>query len=738
MTDPAKDASEPPAEGYPRWTRWAAVSVSVLAVSSLGVGRAAWAQQAKAPDDSARAQAEVVAPKPEPSAAVPAAAPTAASTAVTLPPQPATSAARARATRRGPPVWTLEIVAPKPLDELLRNYLDLSRFQSQAQAASAADADDGPDDAASASAAAQGGSASAPATAPTAAPAATTGASTTTPAQTNTAQPTRSLGDTSVISRSELRRLVAAAPDQARALIEAEGYFTADIKVSLSEEVPGQPMVARLEVIPGPKASVRQVQMIFEGTLDERLSKGDPDAVALAARLDKDWALPKGASFRQVQWSAAKNGALATLRAEGYPAAVWSGTAATVDATAQTARLYVVADSGPAFSYGAMQVDGLNYQPASAVLNLADFGPGDPYRESELLDFQERIQKLNLFESVFVSIDDNPAVAAATPVTVQVRELPLQQATLGVGVSSDTGPRISLEHLHRLLWGKPWQAKSTVQLGRDESRLQTDLTSHPTPGRKRWLTSVQFAREIDDDDAVTLSQRLRFGQLDEDDKIERTTYVEYQRAKVSSKQGEMLSDATAFTGTRQYLWRDIDSQVLPTRGLTANVAVGPGYSFSKSGDNGVFGRAYGRLTWYKPLPGRWYATLRSEAGAVLAADQVGIPDTLLFRAGGDESVRGYGYRTLGVERNGVTLGGRALVTGSVEVARPILAKLPELWGAVFVDVGDAAARWSDISLKKGYGVGVRYRSPVGPLRLDLAYGHDVKEFRVHFSVGIAL
>ena len=78
----------------------------------------------------------------------------------------------------------------------------------------------------------------------------------------------------------------------------------------------------------------------------------------------------------------------------------------------------MVADSGPAFSYGDLRVEGLKHQPESAIRNLMSFRVGDPYRERQVLDFQERVQKLNLFESVFVSIDDNPAVAAATPVTV--------------------------------------------------------------------------------------------------------------------------------------------------------------------------------------------------------------------------------------------------------------------------------------------------------------------------------
>ncbi|MEO8312502.1 MAG: BamA/TamA family outer membrane protein, partial [Caldimonas sp.] len=108
-----------------------------------------------------------------------------------------------------------------------------------------------------------------------------------------------------------------------------------------------------------------------------------------------------------------------------------------------------------------------------------------------------------------------------------------------------------------------------------------------------------------------------------------------------------------------------------------------------------------------------------------------------FRAGGDNSVRGYGYRTLGPTINGAVVGGRVLMTGSVELEHALLDRLPALLGAVFVDAGNAADRWNRLHPVFGYGVGLHYRSPVGPLRLDLAYGQDVRQLRLHLSVGVA-
>jgi translocation and assembly module TamA len=355
-----------------------------------------------------------------------------------------------------------------------------------------------------------------------------------------------------------------------------------------------------------------------------------------------------------------------------------------------------------------------------------------------LLDWQERIQKLNLFDNVFVAATLDPTQAASSPVVVQVHELPMQVATAGIGISSDTGPRVTGEHLYRNVWGLDWQGKTTLQLGRTNSNGQIDLTSHPWPGRVRGLMSAQASYVVDDDKAVATSQRWRVGRLREGERLERTDYFELQHAKVTSSADVVVSSASALSFTSQWIFRDVDNQILPTKGTTSMAQLTGGRSYSTLEESGYFGRAYARVTGYAPLPWHWYLSLRGEAGQIFARDVVSVPDTLLFRAGGDDSVRGYAYRSLGVISDGVTVGGRSMATSSVELAHPLLARMPSLWGAVFVDAGDVANRWGSLQPQLGYGAGIRWRSPVGPLRLDVAYGTKVEQWRVHFSVGISL
>ena len=111
-----------------------------------------------------------------------------------------------------------------------------------------------------------------------------------------------------------------------------------------------------------------------------------------------------------------------------------------------------------------------------------------------------------------------------------------------------------------------------------------------------------------------------------------------------------------------------------------------------------------------------------------------IPEDFLFRAGGSRSNRGYAYQSLGVQEGNAIVGGRYLATGTLEYVH----WLNERWGAaVFTDVGDAADSIKEWEPLKSYGVGARFRTPAGPLAIDLAYADRDRKFRLAFSVTIA-
>lgn len=548
--------------------------------------------------------------------------------------------------------------------------------------------------------------------------------------------------DTAVVPRSELVRLRQAAPAQARALLETVGHFSARVTTTAHDNDSGSPRKTpviglRLLVEPGPLTQVRQVRLEFEGALFLAAESGDAPAMALVERVRRRWSLGPGEVYTQDGWSDAKGAVLALLRAEGYATAAWSGTVAQVDAAGGAARLFLVVDSGPLYRFGEVRFEGLDHVRADAVEALRPFDTGQPLREQALLDYQDRLVKSALFDTVAIHLEPDPAQADAMPIVVRVRERSLQQATFGIGVSDNTGPRLTLEHLHQRALGFGWQARSKLQLARLNRHASIDLTSHPHPGPYRNVVSAAAGRtEASGLDVSTQSARL--GRSKDDERIERLYYVEWQRTRTrDTDDGRVTGDTSAVSLNYQWVWRQLDHPLLPTRGTSLSLDTAVGRSYATVQRGGPFGRVTGRLTHYLTLGESWYGTARIQLGHVLARDDVAVPYTLLFRTGGDDTVRGYPYQGIGPsDAGGNAIGGRVLGVGSVELARPFLRRMPALWGAVFVDAGDAATRWNALDPALGYGVGVRWRSPVGALRVDLAYGQRLHGMRLHFSVGL--
>jgi translocation and assembly module TamA len=540
----------------------------------------------------------------------------------------------------------------------------------------------------------------------------------------------RMAGD-EAIDDSEWTRLIDAAPAQARELLQTEGYFEPTMQLTRDSRL----RRVKLVLEPGPRSSISKVTLEVEGEL-EQSAGGDEYARNVLADWRKNWKLPVGTPFRNPAWSEAKAAALARLRSAGYASAVWSGTAADVDTGTHEVRLFLVADSGPLYRFGSLQVEGLVVHEADTVGHLAALAVGTPVSESLLLDYQERLQKSGLFDSATVTLDPDPEKAGAARIIVRLKESPLQVWTFGVGVSANTGPRASVEHVYRRVFGQPLTAHNKIVWGGQEQSWTGELSTHPGEGQYRELLGGSVDRLKSSSDIV-LSQQIRLGRTQDTQRIERLYYVQGERSARKTLGDQIITNTIAVSVNYAGVWRQLDSVILPTEGFSVSAQGGLGRSHGSDAATGLYTRLYGRLTGYLPVGNSWYGQARIEFGQVIKRDSVAVPESQLFRAGGDDSVRGYGYRDLGPVVDGAVSGGTALVTTSVELARPVSASLPSLWGAVFVDAGNAANGLRDFKAAVGTGIGLRWRSPVGPLRLDLAYGREVRKFRLHFSVGIA-
>jgi translocation and assembly module TamA len=531
------------------------------------------------------------------------------------------------------------------------------------------------------------------------------------------------LGDPAM-SPEQFRILSGKTRDRIAELMATQGYYSPRILSSLEQTPEG--WAARFSVEPGEPTLVRGVELRFSG----EIADGSPENRARIEKLRETWPLPDGRIFRQEDWEAAKRTVLQEVSRYRYPAAKIAASRATVDPEARQARLEVEVDSGPPFTFGGLEISGLRRYPASVVERLNPIRPGSPYSRDKLLDYQGLLQDTRYFGAVTVSAEADPAHSLIVPVRVEVVEAPSRKLGFGAGFSTNTGVRGQVTYQDFNLRGLGWRLDSLVRLETKRQTLSGDLHFPLTAaGHRNSLTAA--AERTDVEGEITEKYALGAKRTRVRGTIETVLSAQYQteRQGVAGAAGETRQALTA-----NYSWtaRRTDSLLYPTRGYTLNAQVGSGVRALLSDQD--FVRAYGKLAVFFPVDKVTTLILRGELGAVAAPARRGIPSEFLFRAGGDQSVRGYAYQSLGVREGDAVVGGRCLAAGSVELVR----WFSDQWGgAVFYDVGDAADTWNSLDPASGYGLGLRWRSPVGPLNLDAAYGRRTEEFRLHFSVGFA-
>jgi translocation and assembly module TamA len=540
---------------------------------------------------------------------------------------------------------------------------------------------------------------------------------------------------------SELQRLLGAADANARNLLGTLGYFAPTITVELTDtpESRDAPRTVVVTVEPGPQTRIASADIDFAdnpGSGDARGSQRQQQRVV------RDWSLAPGAPFTQSAWDAAKSGGLRQLQARRHPTARIANSRAEIDADQHQAKLSVTYDTGPAYRFGPLRVEGQERYDPDGARRLARLPTGATYDEAEMLDAQLRLASSGYYDAVFLTLDTESTDPAAAPVIARVREAPLQKLVFGPGFSTDSGARLTLEHVHNKLPGIGWRAVSKLALDRESQLAETEWTALPGENGWRWFAGGQAKREETGDYDVN-SGRLRSGRSKSTRHIDRNYFLQYDYAH--SQGTNAPPSGSAITINYGWTGRYFNSATAPTRGHGVAVELGLGTTLRPERD--PFVRTLVR--WQNFIPaGRVQddagvsraarVSLRAEGGAVIARDGAQIPVTQLFLTGGDTTVRGYGYRSIGARTDrGQLYGGRYLAVGSAEWQRPIVYKgaMTDWESTLFIDAGAVADRVGDLSPRVGVGAGVRWRSPVGPLQADLAYGVKTQEVRLHLRLG---
>ena len=510
---------------------------------------------------------------------------------------------------------------------------------------------------------------------------------------------------------------------QAGELLQTEGYFSPVLNWSLPDS--GLPV---LDVEPGPRVLVRALELQLKGALVE---SGDPALASRAQALRDAWSLRVGEPFRQADWDAAKQALLQGLRSRDFAAAYIVESQAEVDPATASAKLTVLADSGPAFTLGALQIEGLEHYPRELVLRYSRLSPGQPYSEEKLLDLQRALQNAPYFGAVVVDIDTQAIDPQQVPVRVRVTEAKTRRLSFGMGYSSNNGARVETLYRDANLWQRGWQLSSGVRVDQTGQLAFADVFLPPNADDWRDGFGVLTERDLSQG-LSTRRMGLGLQRSRTSGRMETRYALQFQTEwREVESASNTASNALVLDGS--WIWRNVDNPLDPREGQVLALRFGGASKALLSERN--FMRTHVRAQQYWSPTARDLLTARAEVGVTSAASREGIPEEYLFRTGGAQTVRGYAYRSIGTTEGTAIVGGRYLLAATLEYVHWWSAQ----WGtAVFQDVGNAADAPSLLRpLKSAAGLGARWRSPAGPLAFDLAFNQQTRTLRASFSIAIA-
>lgn len=520
------------------------------------------------------------------------------------------------------------------------------------------------------------------------------------------------------MNESEWRRLVQKTPQEIADLLATEGYFKAKTTVY-------QPaaQVAEFHLTLPQQAKVSTVDVAITGEIQQTKHQSTLETA------QKSWPLPVNSVFTQSAWSSAKKELLGSLLRAEFPNAKITHSQALVNPQTQAVFIQLSLDSGPAVRFGQVRIHGLQHYKESMVRPLNTIKTDTPYRQADLLTLQNSFMSTGKFRSVDVSAKTDSLNADHTAdVDVTVNELEQNTVRIGVGASTNTGARIVFNYTDRNLFERGLLWDSSLRL---EQRLQA-ATSNITflTDEKGYRDSIQnsvIRTDLEGQTTTALQNGVRryWGQPNIFEQYVGANLL-YEFLTVDGDASQFNKAATLAYGLNM---RRLDHPLAPTKGwiLNTQFQLAPLDRLS----DGRFLQSQARLQAFYPLTQSTQWLGRIEVGTVTGARSV--PATYLFRAGGDQSVRGYAFQSLGVKEADAIVGGRVLLTGSTEIVQWLTSS----WGAaMFVDFGNAANSWKDYDPVLGYGLGARWRSPIGPIGVDIAHGQETGEYRLHFNLGV--
>lgn len=517
-----------------------------------------------------------------------------------------------------------------------------------------------------------------------------------------------------------LRQLSRTAQVQAREAAEALGFYHAEVD---AEVTGGDQPTLHVRVRPGQPVRLRNVDVRIEG----------PAAAMREFTVPRSTALAPGAPLNHGHYDDAKRLILNQASRFGFFKGHFEQQQLRIDPAAGVADIELRYQSGPRYHFGDVSYQGDSIIDSRLLQRMVPFQPGDPYNADLVAQLNRDLQTSGYFQGVIVDASPQGADGQTIPVKVTLEARAPRTFGLGGGYSTDVGPRLKANWTRHWVnpQGHSYGAEAELSAPRQNIGLWYDVPlASPLTDKLRYAAGYQY-EEIADTDS--LSKLLTVGP-EWHSKLpsgwQRVISLKWQREEYRLGDDAGLSNLVMPGISYSYLHSD--SKVDPNNGyrivFDAQVA--------KEGllSDANLLHANIQLRGLTTVFDKHRFLGRIQLGGSATNGYKAIPPSLRFFAGGDQTVRGYDYQGLSPENSdGDKIGGRYMVAGTAEYQYSVAPK----WRvATFIDQGNAFNSLDLPSLKTGVGVGLRWVSPVGPIRVDIARGLDEGGgFRLHFSMG---
>ncbi|MBE0427020.1 MAG: outer membrane protein assembly factor [Nitrospirae bacterium] len=515
------------------------------------------------------------------------------------------------------------------------------------------------------------------------------------------------------------------ADEKARKALEPFGYYSPDIEVKIDKTAEMYSIVVVVD--PGQPVRIAEVNIDIRGPGSKE--KALTDFVL-------HFPINKGDILNHAKYEETKGIIKAEAEELGYIDADFAVHKILISKKEFSAIIELTLDTGHRWRFGEIRFRGAPEYKKTFLKRYLAFRKGEVFSHNKLADTQLNLMNSERFSSVLIIPEKEKSEEFHVPIIIELKPAPPKRFKAGIGYGTDTGARLSTQYSDLNVFGRGHEFTSMINLS---ERRQGLGLGYIIPGSKDIDNITAFRLNLQREDIDVFENRLLSLEASRTKSFGKgrlgTAYtkIQYEESTIAPQ------DITSFTvlpGVR-FSQKRYDDIIRPKQGFRYIIDLRGTSKYIGSAMNLLQVLAEGNMLY--PLP--WQMSLFTGIKTAVSIQDEPLselPASLRFFAGGDRSVRGYKYQSLGPkDKKGDLTGGKNLLVGSVEIERPVYDNLGI---AIFYDAGNAFNSFSDITLFQGAGLGIRYYSAVGMLRLDLARQIDVDDpkFRIHFTVGLEL